>query len=359
MRLAFALLLTFVAVPCLAEDAEVDPSRLPTKPAETPDELSGSVIIVSYKGAPKALPRILRTKEEARARADEALKAARAKGSSYYDVVAKYSDDPRGRGSVGVIPVGQCGIPQLEAALLGMEIGQVSDVFDCDLGYLVVMRLAPKVAASHVLIAFKGAERAGAGVSRTKEEARELAGKVHDRVTSGGEDFAKVASEISDCPSKAKGGDLGTFGRGMMDPRFEDTAFSLKPGEISAVVESPFGFHVIKGAKPEAVVRWRASHILIRWKGTTRCPPTVTRSKDEARQLAEDLLKQLNEGGDFAKLAAGNSDCPSKARGGDLGVFGPGQMVPAFEAALKALEVGKLSGIVETEFGWHVIKRTK
>ncbi|MCC6741607.1 MAG: peptidylprolyl isomerase [Planctomycetia bacterium] len=359
MRLTLALLLSLVAAPCFAEDAEVDPARLPTKPADSPDEISGSVIIVSYKGAPKALPKALRTKEEAKARADEALKAARAKGSDYYEVVAKYSDDPRGRGSVGVIPVGQCGLPPLEEALLGMEIGQVSDVFDCDLGYLIVMRLAPKAAVSHVLIAFKGAERAGANVARTKDEARELAAKVRERVTTGGEDLAKVAAEVSDCPSKAKGGDLGTFGRGMMDPRFEDAAFALKPGEISAVIESPFGFHVIKGAKPEIAVRWRASHILIRWKGTTRCPPGVTRSKDEARKLAEDLLRQLEEGADFAKLATGNRDCPSKAKGGDLGVFGPGQMVPAFEAALKGLEVGKLSGIVETEFGWHVIKRTK
>ena len=128
---------------------------------------------------------------------------------------------------------------------------------------------------------------------------------------------------------------------------------------VSGVVESPFGFHVIKGGKMEVPVRWRASHILIRWKGTSRCPPSVTRTKEEAKKLIDDLLKQLKDGADFAKLAKENSDCPSKAKGGDLGVFGPGQMVPPFEKALKDLEVGKVSDVVETEFGYHVILRTR
>ncbi len=358
MRLTPLLLALCLFTPLFAQDSEPDPAKVPTKATDSPDELSGAAIIVSYKGAVRALPRTTRTKEEARARAEEAQKAARAKGSDFYELVAKYSDEPRGRGSLGAIPVGQCSIPQLEAALTGMNFGQVSEVFDCDLGYLVVIRLAPKAAAFHVLIAYKGAERAAGSVSRTKDEAKALAETALKRITDG-EDFAKVAGELSDCPSKARGGDLGTFPRGVMAPAFEDTAFALAEGQLSGVVESPFGFHVIKGAKVVVPVTFRASHILIRWKGTERCPPGITRTKEEALKLAEDLLKQLNDGGDFAKIAGASSDCPSKAKGGDLGVFGPGKMVPPFEKALTGLEVGKLSGIVETEFGFHVIKRTK
>ncbi|MCE9582363.1 MAG: peptidylprolyl isomerase [Planctomycetes bacterium] len=358
MRITPLLLALCLLTPVFAQETEPDPAKVPTKPAEAPDEVSGAVIIVSYKGAVRALPDAKRTKEEAKARADEAQKAARAKGSNFFELVEKYSDEPRGRGELGVIPVGQCSILPLEAALTGMEFGQVSDVFDCDLGYLVVMRLSAKAAALHVLVAYKGAERAAAGITRTKEEAKELAGKALKRITDG-EDFAKVAADLSDCPSKARGGDLGTFGRGQMAPAFEDTAFSLAPGQVSGIVETPFGFHVIKGSKIVVPVTWRASHILVRWKGTERCPPSVTRTREEAQKMIDDLLKQLKDGGDFAKLARENSDCPSKAKGGDLGAFGPGQMVPPFEKALVGLEVGQLSDVVETPFGFHVIKRTK
>ncbi|KAF0244124.1 MAG: parvulin-like peptidyl-prolyl [Planctomycetota bacterium] len=359
MRFATLALLICLATPVAAQDPEPDPAKTPTKPAEAPDEVSGSVVIVGWKGAPKAFPVATRTKEEAKAKAEEALKAARAKGSSFFDVVVKFSDEPRGRGGVGIIPVGHCTIPALEKALAGMEYGQVSDIFETDLGFMIATRLTAKASASHILIAWKGAERAAATVSRTKEEARALAEKVHQAVTDKGEDFAKVAGEMSDCSSKAKGGDLGTFPRNAMAPEFEDAAFALAPGEISGVVESAFGFHVIKATKIVAPLQWRASHILVRWKGTERCPAEITRTKEDAKKNIEALIKRLNDGEDFAKLAGENSDCPSKAKGGDLGTFGPNAMVPEFEKATRALAVGKVSGVVETSFGYHLIKRTK
>ena len=78
---------------------------------------------------------------------------------------------------------------------------------------------------------------------------------------------------------------------------------------------------------------------------------------DESFQ-AEDIIKKLGQGEDFGKLAADFSNCPSKADGGSLGEFGKGVMVPAFEDAAFALEVGAVSGPVRTQFGYHVIKRT-
>jgi parvulin-like peptidyl-prolyl isomerase len=100
----------------------------------------------------------------------------------------------------------------------------------------------------------------------------------------------------------------------------------------------------------------RASHILLMYQGSQRS--TATRSKDEALQGIQDIKQQLEQGGDFAALARQHSDCPSGAEGGDLGSFGKGQMVPAFEKATFALEVGGTSDVVETPFGYHLIQRT-
>lgn len=100
----------------------------------------------------------------------------------------------------------------------------------------------------------------------------------------------------------------------------------------------------------------RASHILLMYKGSMRS--TASRSKDEAQTLIGELKTKVEGGADFASLAKQHSDCPSKAQGGDLGSFGKGQMVPEFEKATFALQIGGTSGIVETPFGFHLIRRT-
>lgn len=85
----------------------------------------------------------------------------------------------------------------------------------------------------------------------------------------------------------------------------------------------------------------KASHILVK-------------TESEARKILEDLKK----GADFAKLAKEKSQCPSKKRGGNLGWFGRGKMVPEFEKAAFSLKKGELSDIVKTQFGYHIIKVT-
>ncbi len=103
-----------------------------------------------------------------------------------------------------------------------------------------------------------------------------------------------------------------------------------------------------------------ASHVLVMHRGSERVPPNVTRTRDEARTRAEDVLRRARAGEDFAGLARQFSDEPGAASsGGSLGSFGHGAMVPAFERAAFALGVGEISDIVETPFGFHVIKRTQ
>ena len=103
-----------------------------------------------------------------------------------------------------------------------------------------------KIGASHILVAYKGSRSAAPNITRTKDQARKRAEDALKKAKAG-KDFAALAKEYSDDPgSGAKGGDLGTFPRTMMVKPFGDAAFALKPGEISGIVETDFGFHVIK-----------------------------------------------------------------------------------------------------------------
>lgn len=100
----------------------------------------------------------------------------------------------------------------------------------------------------------------------------------------------------------------------------------------------------------------RASHILLMYDGSMRS--SATRSKQDAQQQIDQIKQQIDGGADFADLAKQHSDCPSGTSGGDLGTFGRGQMVGEFEQAAFGLNVGSISGVVETPFGYHIIKRT-
>jgi peptidyl-prolyl cis-trans isomerase C len=100
----------------------------------------------------------------------------------------------------------------------------------------------------------------------------------------------------------------------------------------------------------------KASHILLMYKGSSRS--TATRSKDEAQTQIDELKTQIDGGATFADLAQAHSDCPSGKSGGDLGTFGRGQMVKAFEETAYGMDVGGVSGVVETDFGYHIITRT-
>jgi parvulin-like peptidyl-prolyl isomerase len=103
-----------------------------------------------------------------------------------------------------------------------------------------------KIGARHVLIQWMGADQAGGSVVRTKEQALAVAQEVLRRARAG-EDLGRLAVEYSDEPGAAqRGGSLGRFGRGKMVPAFENAAFRLKVGEISGIVESPFGYHIIQ-----------------------------------------------------------------------------------------------------------------
>jgi peptidyl-prolyl cis-trans isomerase C len=132
---------------------------------------------------------------------------------------------------------------------------------------------------------------------------------------------------------------------------------SQLPDNINVTEAEAKKYYDENPAQFEVKEQVRASHILI---NPTELQPSSdpNQQKAKAKAKAEALLKQIKNGADFAALAKANSHCTSAAQGGDLDFFGKGAMVPPFEKAAFALETGKVSDIVETRFGYHIIKVT-
>ncbi len=208
-----------------------------------------------------------------------------------------------------------------------------------------------------VLVAYDGATPPTQGVTRTKEEAAARAQELRERVA-GGEDIAAVARAEGDGTRAARGGQLGTYARDAWPDLYgplKDAAFGLQVGALSDVVEAPFGYVFFQRCPVEKV---HTRHILVRYQGAHNAGADVTRSKDEARALAQRLRGEAAApGADFAALAREHSEDGSAAQGGDIGEIGRGLLEPEYEAAAFALAPGQTAEVVETRVGFHVIQR--
>jgi len=124
-------------------------------------------------------------------------------------------------------------------------------------------------------------------------------------------------------------------------------------GKISVSEADAKKFYDENQDKFKAPEQTKASHVLI-----TVDQKATPEEKKKAKEKADAIRKRVAAGEDFAAVAKAESKCPSAAKGGDLGFFGKGQMVPAFEAAASSLKPGQISDVVETQFGYHIIKVT-
>lgn len=201
--------------------------------------------------------------------------------------------------------------------------------------------------------------------------------KAEHEVTEPGEDFLIVAEEVSE----NKEIELNQVAESTLTETVKEK-LAIPEGEITEVIENDDNYEVYKLVKKyeqkEAV---EASHILIAYQGAERATENVTRTKEEAKLEAERILQELKTAEQtnltstaaiatgsgetatgasnlFGDLAEQYSDDPGGVRGGQLGYFERGQMTPAFEDAAFALTVNEISEVIETSFGFHIIKKT-
>ncbi len=216
-----------------------------------------------------------------------------------------------------------------------------------------------EAAAAHILIAHVESDPPIEGVTRSRAEARELAMRLYVKATGPTHAFADLAREFSDDPRAARtGGYLGILPRGRLPLGFEVPLFDLEPGQVYPAAETKQGYHVIKRLHAR---RYEAQHVMITWKDSEATAVRATRTKNQARLLADEVLAEcLRDGADFCDIAARFSDDNlSRFECGTVGMIEPAMTDPAFEDALFKLDVGELSAVVETPFGYHIIRRTK
>ena len=171
-----------------------------------------------------------------------------------------------------------------------------------------------------------------------------------------GNDFADLVRDFSDAPDRANGGQLGLRTADRYPPLFVEATQALNPGDISSLVRSGAGFHILKvtekkstGLPAMAVTQSRARHILLR--------VTAQMTEAEARSKLMEFKRQIIAGkDDFAALARAFSQDGSAAQGGDLGWANPGMFVPEFEEVMNRLAPSQISDPLVSRFGVHLIQ---
>lgn len=188
------------------------------------------------------------------------------------------------------------------------------------------------------------------------EELQKLRNKAEQALKQlqSGTDFAQVSASFSDAPNALEGGSLGWKTAAQLPALFTDALKNMQPGQLSPILRSPNGFHILKvtnrrgGSSPLVIEQTHARHILIKLSEVV--------SESDGKQRMDRIKERLDNGADFAEIARQSSEDGSAASGGDLGWVNPGDTVPQFEKAMNTLKPGEISEPVRTPFGWHIIQ---
>jgi hypothetical protein len=224
-----------------------------------------------------------------------------------------------------------------------------------------------QVRVRRLLVAYTGATGANAQVTRTREEAEERARLIAGLLRDTNASFREIVSEYGDVPPDTDDRNRARIlARGSEEwaDEVEAVALRLAIGQVSEPISMPEGFVIVQREPDEASSDGPATigarHILISFRGANSAHDGVTRTREEAEALARQISGFARDGShDWIELHRRYSDERDAPEGGDLGVFGRGEMVPAFERAAFSLTIDGISDPVQSEFGFHVIQRTR
>lgn len=219
--------------------------------------------------------------------------------------------------------------------------------------YLVRQKTASnnntKYHLGHILIALPEAATPEQ-IQKTRSKAEVILNKLRSVA-----DFKQTAAAVSDGQQALKGGDLGWLEAGQVPSIFEGVVENLQVNQISDLVRSPSGFHILKlfdkkiSKRQHIVQQTLARHILIK--------PNEVTSNDQVQQRLQRLRERIIAGEDFATLSqASSDDKASAANGGSLGWTSPGTMVPEFQEIMDKLSPGEISQPFQSRYGWHIVQ---
>jgi peptidyl-prolyl cis-trans isomerase SurA len=201
----------------------------------------------------------------------------------------------------------------------------------------------PMVKLSQILLRIQPGEA-------SRIEARARIAAIQARLAQG-ESFPELAKQVSEDPGTAKrGGELGFVERGTLFPSFEEAVFKLEPGQVSDIVETPIGFHLIQALEKRGD-KINCRHILIRVEKSSQDEELVLRNLEKIRS-------RILAGEDFKQVARSCSeDSTTRNQGGELGWLTPEDIqIDSFKNAVDTLRIGEITRPFQTQFGFHIVR---
>jgi cyclophilin family peptidyl-prolyl cis-trans isomerase len=207
-----------------------------------------------------------------------------------------------------------------------------------------------KVALQYLLVSHTSAVPRIGNPTCDKPEARKIAEHLAALAREEGADFAALAKRFSDSLDYR----IPLLVRDAETSETMVPCFRLKPGQVTDPIDTPRGFMVFQRVELELI---EVRHILLSYQGAHGS--TQTRTQEEARELAEQILRRARKGEDFSGLARDYSDSTSAKQGGRIGEIARGMTVPAFDHAAFALKVDEISNVTLSPSGYQIIKRIR
>jgi len=246
--------------------------------------------------------------------------------------------------------------PAADAFLFAAPEFASSDPIETATGFQILQRI-DRLAGCRMIRVDGAGEAAHA-------RAKELLAKLAE-----GADFAELARLSSaDAESAARGGALGIFERGPTDRLLKAAVFQLQPGEVGGPIASPLGLHLVQRVDPASldpaladVTQARLRMILIAFRGARGASAELSRTPEQALELAGELVERIRAGGDMAGLASQHDeDRDGRERGGDLGwIRRRSEQIPAQLDRVFSLPIGVVQDPLGSEWGYLILRREK